>query len=390
MTCPSCGNNLPDGSSFCTKCGIKISHEPISAEARENDGKGGMEAGPDVAASGTAVGGTAASGTTVGGTAASGTTVSGTTVGGTAANKSFVWKDAYTYIVIAFVIVLAAIIGLAVKFHNDGRLFADKERGGVTSDYEGREEEIPDKEVNHGEDGTDAEDGRSDNADDIDARKDAGEDADDGNAGDGNADNGNADNGNADDGNANNGNADNGNANNGNADNGNADNGNAGDGNVNNGVGEESTEDFPTASNDRIQNCYASSELVESQYNLVHGAWNVLDGDTKTAWSEAASGMGIGESLTIVLDSKCEINGISLLNGYQASEVLYWKNSRSSEIEISFSDGTSETLSLKDTLGWQTFYFSERHVSDEIQIIIRDAYAGNKCEDTLITEVEIF
>lgn len=63
MKCPNCGKEIPDEAKFCNKCGTQISSQ--------NDSVG---------------------------------------------KKPFIWKDQYTYISIAGAIVLAAVIGLIVKF----------------------------------------------------------------------------------------------------------------------------------------------------------------------------------------------------------------------------------------------------------------------------------
>jgi cytoskeletal protein RodZ len=148
--------------------------------------------------------------------------------------------------------------------------------------------------------------------------------------------------------------------------------------------------DVPDVTMEHVTGAFASSVLVEDKYNLVHGADNVLDKDNSTAWSEGVSGNGIGEVLTITLDEKCVISGIIIMNGYQKSENLYQKNSRPSDLEVEFSDGTTETIHIHDQMGWETLNFSQTHVADEISFFIKDVYEGTTYEDTLITEIEIF
>lgn len=118
-------------------------------------------------------------------------------------------------------------------------------------------------------------------------------------------------------------------------------------------------------------------------------ARNVLDGSSATAWSEGVSGNGIGETLTIQLNTTCRVNGIRILNGYQKSSDLYYKNARPSELRVTFSDGSSEDLYLTDEMGWQGFTFSASHVTDQVTLTILGVYSGNKYEDTLISEVEL-
>lgn len=147
---------------------------------------------------------------------------------------------------------------------------------------------------------------------------------------------------------------------------------------------------YPKVSANHITGIYASSELEEEQYNAIHYATNIFDGDTFTAWSEGVDGPGIGEKLVISFDEECEISGISILNGYQKSENLYYKNARPSDMEIIFSDGNKENIHIHDEMGWETIQFSETYVSSSMTIVITDVYDGSKYEDTLITELELF
>ncbi len=152
----------------------------------------------------------------------------------------------------------------------------------------------------------------------------------------------------------------------------------------------EASENIPIVSNAYICGAYASSELAEHQYGLFHGAENVLDGNTHTAWSEGVSGVGTGETLTLELDQDCMINGLQLLIGLQENEDLYYKNARPSQIEVILSDGYSETFTLRDEMGWQTIHFSEQRKTDHVTIAIRNVFYGNSYEDTLITEIQLF
>jgi hypothetical protein len=274
MVCPNCGKELSDNTKFCTNCGAQIVFNPNNAQ-----------------------------------------------------RQKFVWKEKFTYIAIAAVIVVAAVVGCVIRF--SGNLTSDKSGG--QSDIIVKETEKPtqESEVTE-EEATENDMTENDMAEDD-------MDEDDGTA-----------------------------------------------------VKDEAEPLLPDASMGHVTGAYASSVLVEDKYNLVHGAENVLDGDASTAWSEAATGNGIGEWLTITLDQKCVISGISIMNGYQKSEKLYKKNSRPSDLEVEFSDGTTELIHINDQMGWETITFSQTHVADEISFTIQGVYEGNTYDDTLITDIQIF
>ena len=153
---------------------------------------------------------------------------------------------------------------------------------------------------------------------------------------------------------------------------------------------EESDYSYPDVSNQYISSIEASSYLEEEDYDISHDADKIIDGDNKTAWCENANGDGIGETITISLSEDCVIHGIKILNGYQKSDDLYYKNSRPSSLDIYFSDGQYESINLTDNLGWQTFDFDNYYISNTIEISIQDVYPGSKYDDTLITEIKIY
>lgn len=137
-----------------------------------------------------------------------------------------------------------------------------------------------------------------------------------------------------------------------------------------------------------VLTAYASKSLSEN--NMIHLAERVLDGDLKTAWVEGADGQGLGESLGIVLDDVYTVNGFYIYAGYQKSDDLYYKNSRPKEIEILFSDGTINTIELEDVIGMQNVKFPHSVETSGIEITINSVYAGNKYEDTAISEIQLY
>ena len=64
-------------------------------------------------------------------------------------------------------------------------------------------------------------------------------------------------------------------------------------------------------------------------------------------------------------------------------------NIRPAELELEFSDGSTERISLQDTSsGFQEFAL-ERHVTSYVKIKIISTYEGSKYEDTVISEIEL-
>ena len=136
-----------------------------------------------------------------------------------------------------------------------------------------------------------------------------------------------------------------------------------------------------------VKDVSASSYLSEK--NIKHVPDRIMDGDTTTAWVEGVEGNGEGESITFTFGDLYVVSDIKIWNGYQKSEDLYYKNARTSELELEFSDGSTERISLQDMAsGFQEFAL-ERHVTSYVRGKIVSAYDGSKYEDTVISEMEL-
>lgn len=136
-----------------------------------------------------------------------------------------------------------------------------------------------------------------------------------------------------------------------------------------------------------VEDVTASSYLPEK--NIKHMPDLIMDGDTTTAWVEGVDGNGEGESITFTFGDLYAVSDIKIWNGYQKSEDLYYKNARPAELELEFSDGSTERISLQDTSsGFQEFAL-ERHVTSYVKVKIISTYEGSKYEDTVISEIEL-
>lgn len=136
-----------------------------------------------------------------------------------------------------------------------------------------------------------------------------------------------------------------------------------------------------------VKDVSASSYLSEK--NIKHVPDRIMDGDTTTAWVEGVEGNGEGESITFTFGDLYAVSDIKIWNGYQKSEDLYYKNARPAELELEFSDGSTERISLQDiSSGFQEFAL-ERHVTSYVKVKIVSTYDGSKYEDTVISEIEL-
>ncbi|MDO4815879.1 MAG: protein kinase [Bacillota bacterium] len=146
----------------------------------------------------------------------------------------------------------------------------------------------------------------------------------------------------------------------------------------------------PTVIAANIAGVSASSYLVESEYNFYHLPENLIDGSLEKAWVEAADGVGIGETITIHLNSTCKVSGFIINAGYQKNESIYAKNSRPASLKVTFSDGKSQIVKLDDVLGPQTITFDTAVETSSLSFTIESVFAGTEYMDTAISEIRLF
>ena len=121
-----------------------------------------------------------------------------------------------------------------------------------------------------------------------------------------------------------------------------------------------------------------------------HSPKNLYDGWESTNWTEGVKGYGIGEYVILNFDGTYAVKSLTILIGshYQGTTTYYEKNGRPSELLLTFSDGSTYTVHLKDTAKEQTISFDQYYYTDSIKLTIKDVYPGTTYEDTIIAELD--
>ena len=151
----------------------------------------------------------------------------------------------------------------------------------------------------------------------------------------------------------------------------------------------------------KVASADASSNLPEAN-DKKYDAANLVDGNYETAWVEGVDGTGIGESITLKLGEESKVYGIQLYNGYLANGDLYEKNGLVTEVQVDFGGGNVVTKevygnyygwgSVEDlaSLNLNKIELNEPVTTDTIVITIKNATAGNKYDDTCISEITVY
>lgn len=134
----------------------------------------------------------------------------------------------------------------------------------------------------------------------------------------------------------------------------------------------------------------ASASTVYAGDNLgKHTPEKMYDGKLDTNWTENVSGNGIGEYVVFYFDGVYAVKKMYIYIGSHYSEKVYAQNCRPKAITLTFSDGSTEYVQLKDSYDEQVIVLDRYYYTDYIKLTIEDVYAGTKYLDTVIAELDI-
>jgi len=132
------------------------------------------------------------------------------------------------------------------------------------------------------------------------------------------------------------------------------------------------------------------SSVLTAQQGNSYNASNVFDGNSSTAWAEGSSSNGVNEYVKVSLGSKQVVTMIAMINGYAKSDDLYHKNCRVKKAELSFSDGSTQTIELADSTSSIQKVFITPVETDFVKVTIKEVYDGDAYSDLCISEIEIY
>ncbi|MBN1700036.1 MAG: SH3 domain-containing protein [Spirochaetales bacterium] len=114
----------------------------------------------------------------------------------------------------------------------------------------------------------------------------------------------------------------------------------------------------------------------------------IFDGNPVTAWLEAADGPGVGEAVTLKLDSEITVDEIEFMPGY--FDPKWWKsNNRVKQLKIIYGN-ESKTITFRDEMKPQKAKLKEAIRFREIRFEIAAVYPSGKDNDTGISEITFY
>ncbi|MBQ7679675.1 MAG: hypothetical protein IJT34_07480 [Butyrivibrio sp.] len=146
-----------------------------------------------------------------------------------------------------------------------------------------------------------------------------------------------------------------------------------------------------------------TSSALPASGSKSYTGMNLIDDDYATVWAEGVPGTGVGETITLHLDSAQPVYGILICNGYTANYDLYSKNGMLTDVEVDFGNGRHaeghnlegygfENASSQDLadMNRSRIELEAPVVTDTITITITGAKKGTKYEDTCVSEIWVY
>ncbi len=141
---------------------------------------------------------------------------------------------------------------------------------------------------------------------------------------------------------------------------------------------------------DRKASKFSSSEggieIQASSTNPKYPLANLMDGRDNTAWVAGRQGSGAGEYLMISFASPRQVGVVKLVPGYNKSNDIWLANNRLKEIELEFSDGSTQRAEFDGEQRSHRINIGKTGLQ-WIRINILQTFPGERWADTCISEL---
>jgi hypothetical protein len=131
---------------------------------------------------------------------------------------------------------------------------------------------------------------------------------------------------------------------------------------------------------------YAASTTFPADGDGNYDAANVEDGILDSMWCEGnAKGDGTGDWLELQLAGPQTVSKLVLRNGNAYSFSYFMKSNRITAATLAFSDGSTESVAVKDSISEQTISFPARDTS-KVRITFTGVKKGSEFNDLCVSE----
>lgn len=133
-----------------------------------------------------------------------------------------------------------------------------------------------------------------------------------------------------------------------------------------------------------------ASSTFPDEGRIRYDAGQLVDGKVSTAWVEGEDGSGLGSWLELDLGGERTVHKVKVWPGFWYSREFWHRTNRPRELEIRWSDGTSDRFEIPDAMEPFEAVLATPRRTRSARLIVRNVYAGNTWLDTAISEIQLF
>lgn len=115
----------------------------------------------------------------------------------------------------------------------------------------------------------------------------------------------------------------------------------------------------------------------------------VADGRVSTSWVEGDEGSGLGSWVELDLGGEHKIGALRVWGGDWFSGDSWSRANRPKELEIKFSDESTEVMTLTDEMVVQEHKFDKPVSTTSVRVKVKGVYSGSTWHDTVISEIQV-
>lgn len=130
----------------------------------------------------------------------------------------------------------------------------------------------------------------------------------------------------------------------------------------------------------------AASSVYAADADAHYDAENVADGIVDSMWCEGSKdGDGSGEWIEFAFRTETPVSKVKLRNGSAASPAMFKQGNRATGATLTFSDGSTESVPIKDMFFDQVVSFSPR-TTDRVRMTFTGVARGAEYNDLCVSE----
>ncbi len=139
---------------------------------------------------------------------------------------------------------------------------------------------------------------------------------------------------------------------------------------------------------EEIEGLSATASSTYEDEDNAYAAQFAVDGWLDTHWVEGG-GTGDGEFLDIKLPTTRQLHRFAIAVGNDATESFFQSHNRAKEVTLSFSDGSSQSFSLKETRGLQEFDLNSVK-TNSVKVTFGAVVRGKSANDLYVADVRFW